>query len=45
MSGLGIVMLVHTALHRAGQVARHWTAVGLSQSVIHVDRQGAGSGL
>ncbi|MCA0929711.1 beta-1,6-N-acetylglucosaminyltransferase [Ruegeria profundi] len=36
MSRLGIVMLVHTALHRAEQVARHWTASGCPV-VIHVD--------
>ncbi len=33
---VGIVMLVHTALHRAEQVARHWTAAGCPV-VIHVD--------
>ncbi|MEM7318997.1 MAG: beta-1,6-N-acetylglucosaminyltransferase [Pseudomonadota bacterium] len=38
MSGLGIVMLVHTALDRAEQVARHWTAAGCPV-VIHVDRK------
>ena len=38
MSSLGIVMLVHTALNRAGQVARHWTASGCPV-VIHVDRK------
>ncbi|WP_170405616.1 DUF5927 domain-containing protein [Ruegeria arenilitoris] len=39
MSGtLGIVMLVHTALERAEQVARHWTAAGCPV-VIHVDRK------
>ncbi len=26
---VGIVMLVHTALDRAEQVARHWAAAGL----------------
>ncbi|MGV6803212.1 MAG: DUF5927 domain-containing protein [Ruegeria sp.] len=37
MSGsLGILMLVHTALDRAEQVARHWTAAGCPV-VIHVD--------
>ncbi|CUK13543.1 Core-2/I-Branching enzyme [Ruegeria denitrificans] len=36
MSRLGVVMLVHTALHRAEQVARHWTASGCPV-VIHVD--------
>ncbi len=34
---VGIVMLVHTALKRAEQVARHWTAAGCPV-VIHVDR-------
>jgi hypothetical protein len=34
---VGIVMLVHTALGRAEQVARHWTAAGCPV-VIHVDR-------
>lgn len=38
MSSLGIVMLVHTALDRAEQVARHWTAAGCPV-VIHVDRK------
>lgn len=38
MSNLGIIMLVHTALNRAGQVARHWTASGCPV-VIHVDRK------
>lgn len=33
---VGIVMLVHTALERAEQVARHWTAVGCPV-VMHVD--------
>ena len=33
---VGIVMLVHTALHRAEQVARHWTAAGCPV-VLHVD--------
>lgn len=37
MSGLGIVMLVHTSLERAAQVARHWTANGCPV-VLHVDR-------
>ncbi|MGR3761196.1 DUF5927 domain-containing protein [Roseobacteraceae bacterium NS-SX3] len=37
MSTVGIVMLVHTALDRAGQVARHWTAAGCPV-VLHVDR-------
>ncbi|MCM2561867.1 beta-1,6-N-acetylglucosaminyltransferase [Lutimaribacter sp. EGI FJ00015] len=34
---VGIVMLVHTALGRAEQVARHWHAAGCPV-VIHVDR-------
>ena len=34
---VGIVMLVHTALDRAEQVARHWAAGGCPV-VIHVDR-------
>lgn len=34
---VGIVMLVHTALHRAEQVARHWQSAGCPV-VIHVDR-------
>ncbi|WP_420585564.1 beta-1,6-N-acetylglucosaminyltransferase [Ruegeria sp.] len=38
MNRLGVVMLVHTALHRAEQVARHWTAAGCPV-VIHVDRK------
>jgi hypothetical protein len=38
MSRLGVIMLVHTALHRAEQVARHWTAAGCPV-VIHVDRK------
>lgn len=38
MSALGVVMLVHTALSRAAQVARHWTAAGCPV-VIHVDRK------
>ena len=37
MSSVGIVMLVHTALHRAEQVARHWAQSGCPV-VIHVDR-------
>ncbi|WP_293574069.1 beta-1,6-N-acetylglucosaminyltransferase [Phaeobacter sp.] len=36
MSTVGIVMLVHTALNRAEQVARHWIAAGCPV-VIHVD--------
>ena len=35
---LGIVMLVHAALHRAEQVARHWSRAGCPV-VIHVDRK------
>lgn len=35
---VGIVMLVHTALGRAEQVARHWTAAGCPV-VFHVDRK------
>ncbi|MES0825571.1 beta-1,6-N-acetylglucosaminyltransferase [Ruegeria sp. SCP11] len=38
MNRLGVIMLVHTALHRAAQVARHWTASGCPV-VIHVDRK------
>ncbi len=38
MSALGFVMLCHTALHRAAQVARHW-AERDCPIVIHVDRQ------
>ncbi len=34
---VGIVMLVHTALNRAEQVARHWTSSGCPV-VIHVDK-------
>ena len=34
---VGVVMLVHTALGRAEQVARHWSAAGCPV-VIHVDR-------
>ncbi|WIY26880.1 DUF5927 domain-containing protein [Parasedimentitalea psychrophila] len=36
MSTVGIVMLVHTALDRAEQVARHWTSGGCPV-VVHVD--------
>ncbi|MEL7301506.1 MAG: beta-1,6-N-acetylglucosaminyltransferase [Pseudomonadota bacterium] len=36
-ASLGIVMLVHNALNRAEQVARHWAAAGCPV-VIHVDR-------
>ena len=35
---VGIVMLVHTALDRAEQVARHWTAAGCPV-VVHVDKK------
>ena len=34
---VGVVMLVHTALGRAEQVARHWTAAGCPV-MIHVDK-------
>ena len=34
---VGVVMLVHTALDRAEEVARHWTASGCPV-VLHVDR-------
>ncbi|MEM6938597.1 MAG: beta-1,6-N-acetylglucosaminyltransferase [Pseudomonadota bacterium] len=34
---VGVIMLVHTALERARQVARHWSAAGCPV-VIHVDR-------
>ncbi|MEX0364724.1 MAG: beta-1,6-N-acetylglucosaminyltransferase [Ruegeria sp.] len=37
MNTVGVVMLVHTALERAEQVARHWTASGCPV-VIHVDK-------
>lgn len=33
---VGVVMLVHTALNRAGQVARHWAGNGCPV-VVHVD--------
>ena len=35
---VGIVMLVHTALERAEQIARHWTAAGCPV-VLHVDKK------
>lgn len=35
---VGIVMLVHTALGRAEQIARHWTAAGCPV-VLHVDKK------
>jgi len=35
---VGIVMLCHTALHRAAQVARHWAEHGCPV-VIHLDRR------
>lgn len=38
MSTVGIVMLVHTALDRAEQVARHWVAGGCPV-VLHVDKK------
>jgi len=34
---VGVVMVVHTALHRAEQVTRHWAASGCPV-VIHVDK-------
>ena len=34
---VGVVMLVHTALGRAEQVARHWSVAGCPV-VIHVDK-------
>ena len=34
---VGVVMLVHTALGRAEQVARHWSNAGCPV-VIHVDK-------
>ncbi|NSY37290.1 beta-1,6-N-acetylglucosaminyltransferase [Leisingera sp. ANG59] len=37
MNRVGVVMLVHTALDRAAQVVRHWTAAGCPV-VLHVDR-------
>lgn len=37
MSSVGIIMLVHTALDRAEQAARHWAAAGCPV-VIHVDK-------
>lgn len=38
MSTMGVVMLVHTALGRAEQVARHWHSAGCPV-VIHVDKE------
>ncbi|MEK0165064.1 beta-1,6-N-acetylglucosaminyltransferase [Phaeobacter sp. A36a-5a] len=38
MSTVGIVLLVHTALDRAEQVARHWVAGGCPV-VLHVDKK------
>ncbi|MGR3541034.1 MAG: DUF5927 domain-containing protein [Hasllibacter sp.] len=35
---VGVVMLVHEALHRAAQLARHWADAGCPV-VIHVDRK------
>lgn len=35
---IGVIMLVHTALDRAAQVARHWAQAGCAV-VIHVDRR------
>jgi len=37
LSTVGIIMLVHTALDRAEQAARHWAAAGCPV-VIHVDK-------
>lgn len=37
MSTVGILMLVHNALERAEEVARHWTASGCPV-VVHVDK-------
>lgn len=37
MSTVGIIMLVHTALDRASEVARHWAASGCPV-VLHVDK-------
>ena len=37
MNSVGIIMLVHTALDRAAEVARHWTASGCPV-VLHVDK-------
>ncbi|MEP2714945.1 beta-1,6-N-acetylglucosaminyltransferase [Pseudophaeobacter sp.] len=37
MSTVGIIMLVHTALERAAEVAQHWTASGCPV-VLHVDK-------
>ncbi len=42
MSTVGIVMMVHTALWRAAQVARHWAKAGCPV-VIHVDAKVAKS--
>ncbi len=38
MSGVGIVLLIHTAFGRAEQVLRHWHAAGCPV-VVHVDRK------
>lgn len=35
---VGFIMMCHTALHRAAQIARHWAAAGCPV-VIHVDRR------
>ena len=35
---VGVIMLVHTALDRAEQIARHWVKNGCPV-VIHVDKQ------
>lgn len=37
MNAVGIVMLVHTAFHRAEQVVRHWVNAGCPV-VLHVDK-------
>ena len=41
---LGVVMLCHTALHRAAQVARHWAVAGCPV-VIHLDSRVPASAL
>ncbi|MCV6825548.1 MULTISPECIES: beta-1,6-N-acetylglucosaminyltransferase [Halocynthiibacter] len=38
MSSLGVVMMVHTDLHRAAQLARHWSEGGCPV-VLHVDQK------
>ncbi|KAJ57309.1 glycosyl transferase [Actibacterium mucosum KCTC 23349] len=37
MSGVGFIMLVHTAMDRAASVARHWASSGCPV-VIHIDK-------